>query len=370
MPMEDLDDDYGDEPITTNGNHNNHVEENYVPPAPYPVTTTATNGASSTTPTGGPRSLKPWPLPPSLTPKKRGFSRSEVPLDLDSTPDENGAWKCGTCEASYDSRIGLFAHTRFCAGRVADWACEWCSCNEHETNHKASGPSGPKTLCAACGQRYRHGAEGMPQQNAAGEWLCPNCNRPFPTMGALGGHRRFCDGGVWRCQVCGRACMRFIFIMFALSSLSSLLTLLPSLCSLHSGATASTRTPTARVPAPTALRRSARRARTASARATPGRWYATRRASTNARGAARASIRSWASARIVSAVMAACGGADGAFARLRRPLARARALKGRARCVPPARRGGSRVIRARPRGMRMAATRATSASGPSRRLRP
>ena len=224
VPMEDLDDDYGDEPITTNGNHNNHVEENYVPPAPYPVTTTATNGASSTTPTGGPRSLKPWPLPPSLTPKKRGFSRSEVPLDLDSTPDENGAWKCGTCEASYDSRIGLFAHTRFCAGRVADWACEWCSCNEHETNHKASGPSGPKTLCAACGQRYRHGAEGMPQQNAAGEWLCPNCNRPFPTMGALGGHRRFCDGGVWRCQVCGRMHALY-FIMFALSSLSLLYSL-------------------------------------------------------------------------------------------------------------------------------------------------
>lgn len=141
-----------------------------------------------------PRSLTKWPLPPSMTPKKRGSARAEVALDLDVQPAADGAWRCKMCEAAYDTRIGLFAHTRFCAGRAAAWRCEWCNCSELETNHKATGPNGIKTLCSACGQRYRHGAEGMPRQNEKGEWICSMCERGFPTMGALGGHRRFCDG--------------------------------------------------------------------------------------------------------------------------------------------------------------------------------
>ena len=57
-------------------------------------------------------------------------------------------------------------------------------------------------LCSACGQRYRNGAEGPPTTNEKGEAVCGTCGRAFPTLGALGGHRRFCDGGAWRCNWC------------------------------------------------------------------------------------------------------------------------------------------------------------------------
>ena len=154
---------------------------------------------------GKPRALKHWLLPPSLTPKRgrpRGMPPPIVTFDLEVRASEDGAWRCGACGATYEARVGLFAHTRFCSGRAAAWACEWCGCSEGETNHKATGPSGAKTLCSACSQRYRHGADGMPTQNDKGEYLCATCHRCFTTMSALGAHRRFCDGGTWRCGWC------------------------------------------------------------------------------------------------------------------------------------------------------------------------
>ena len=36
------------------------------------------------------------------------------------------------------------------------------------------------------------------QLNEAGEFVCGACSRAFSSMAALGGHRRFCDGGAWR----------------------------------------------------------------------------------------------------------------------------------------------------------------------------
>ena len=153
-----------------------------------------------------PKKIKRWPLPPSLTPKKRGAARTEVALDLDVRPSADGAWRCTECVATYESRTGLFAHVRFCEGRAAAWRCEWCNCSELETAHKATGPSGIKTLCSACGQRYRHGAHGMPTQNEKGEWMCMDCGRGFPSMAALGGHRRFCDGGARRKRSRGPRC--------------------------------------------------------------------------------------------------------------------------------------------------------------------
>lgn len=171
-----------------------------MPPPPPP-----SGALSAVVNLGPPRALKRWPLPPSLTPKKRRMPGTLPELELDlqaKTSEVDGAWHCATCDAPYQSRIGLFAHTRFCAGRAAAWACEWCSCTEAQTQGKASGPNGVRTLCAACGSRYRNGAEAMPQQNEKGDFLCPGCGRPYPSIGALGGHRRFCDGGVWRCQWC------------------------------------------------------------------------------------------------------------------------------------------------------------------------
>lgn len=157
-------------------------------------------GEASTSGGGAPRVLKPWPLPPSLTPKKRSRATqiAEVALDLEARPGADGVWRCATCQAGYTERVGLFAHARFCVGRAESWSCDWCGCNESATNHKASGPNGQKTLCSACGQRYRHGATEMPLQNDKGEWVCNACQRAFPTMSALGGHRRFCDGGCAR----------------------------------------------------------------------------------------------------------------------------------------------------------------------------
>jgi hypothetical protein len=42
----------------------------------------------------------------------------------------------------------------------------------------------------------------MPQQNDRGEFLCGTCDRTFTDIRGLGSHRRFCDGGVWRCRWC------------------------------------------------------------------------------------------------------------------------------------------------------------------------
>lgn len=64
------------------------------------------------------------------------------------------------------------------------------------------GPSGAKTLCNACGSRYRAGHTRMPEKDADGQFICSECRRAFSTIGALGGHRRFCDGGSWRCGWC------------------------------------------------------------------------------------------------------------------------------------------------------------------------
>jgi hypothetical protein len=150
------------------------------------------------------RQLKRWPLPPSLTPKRpRGMSRPEViSFDLSVCPAADGSWRCPECEAAYESRTGLFGHMRFCPGRDAAWACEWCKCGDADTHHRAVGPNGAKTLCVNCSNRFRKGAESAPQQNEAGDWVCTRCSRAFPSKTALSGHKRFCDGGAWRCKWC------------------------------------------------------------------------------------------------------------------------------------------------------------------------
>jgi hypothetical protein len=152
-----------------------------------------------------PHALKRWLLPPSLTPKKPRPSRMGPPVvvafDFSVRPDADGTWRCTACATAYDSRLALYAHARFCTGREAEWACEWCGCCEGETPHKASGPNGARTLCSACGQRWRHGHDSMPKQNDKGEWVCASCQRGFPSISALGGHRRFCEPD-WRCGWC------------------------------------------------------------------------------------------------------------------------------------------------------------------------
>ena len=141
-------------------------------------------------------------LPPSMTRKRpKGPYFKMLALNATARPSGDGRWQCDQCEAAYDTRTGLFGHVRFCEGRNA-WRCEWCACTEMQTNHKANGPNGEKTLCSACGARFRGGANAMPQQNDRGEFLCGTCDRTFTDIRGLGSHRRFCDGGVWRCRWC------------------------------------------------------------------------------------------------------------------------------------------------------------------------
>ena len=93
-------------------------------------------------------------LPPSMTRKRpKGQYFKMLALNATARPSGDGRWQCDQCEAAYDTRTGLFGHVRFCEGRNA-WRCEWCACTEMQTNHKANGPNGEKTLCSACGARF------------------------------------------------------------------------------------------------------------------------------------------------------------------------------------------------------------------------
>jgi len=125
-----------------------------------------------------------------------GRKRSKVK----QSPDSEGQFPCSSCEKRFDSRAALSGHSRFCTR--GEWRCEWCRCKETETTSKAQGPSGGKTLCNACGSRFRAGHRSMPEKNEEGKFLCPDCSRPFATISALGGHKRFCDAGNWRCAWC------------------------------------------------------------------------------------------------------------------------------------------------------------------------
>eukprot|EP00633_Aureoumbra_lagunensis_P012179 CAMPEP_0197362548 /NCGR_PEP_ID=MMETSP0893-20130614/64078_1 /TAXON_ID=44058 ORGANISM="Aureoumbra lagunensis, Strain CCMP1510" /NCGR_SAMPLE_ID=MMETSP0893 /ASSEMBLY_ACC=CAM_ASM_000539 /LENGTH=854 /DNA_ID=CAMNT_0042884365 /DNA_START=185 /DNA_END=2749 /DNA_ORIENTATION=- len=66
---------------------------------------------------------------------------------------------------------------------------------------KNPGPDGKATLCGTCGSRYRAGHTGPPKKKD-GKFECDDCGKLLDTVGALGSHRRFCDGGKWRCKWC------------------------------------------------------------------------------------------------------------------------------------------------------------------------
>jgi len=175
---------------------------------------------------------------PAGEPRKRSKKEAAV-VGVLADDGVTVTYPCSKCEKSFESRPALSGHTRFCSGGT--WRCEWCDCKETETPSKvcgattrrpchhrqryspvcaltrdfsdcalpllsavvqAMGPSGAKTLCNACGSRYRAGHTSMPDKDAEGNFICPNCSRTFSTIGALGGHRRFCDSGSWRCSWC------------------------------------------------------------------------------------------------------------------------------------------------------------------------
>lgn len=87
--------------------------------------------------------------------------------------------------------VALGGHRRYCDGGT--WRCNWCDCTYEVAKGKAPGPDGPKTLCAACGSRFRAGHSGPPKKDDDGMYVCPTCHKRFGTIPALGGHRRYCD---------------------------------------------------------------------------------------------------------------------------------------------------------------------------------
>ena len=101
---------------------------------------------------------------------------------------------------------GASQHVSVCATTNAPaggtWRCNWCECRLEETSGKSPGPDGRGTLCSACGSRYRSGATAPPKKNNEGKYACEKCGRLFENIASLSGHKRFCDGGTWRCQWC------------------------------------------------------------------------------------------------------------------------------------------------------------------------
>ena len=115
--------------------------------------------------------------------------------------DEQGNYICEACGAKFETIRGLGSHRRGCTGGT--WRCQWCQCEESETTGKAPGPTGAKTLCATCGSRFRAGHTKMIKMNTDGKYQCEGCGKQFESIVALGGHKRYCDGGMWKCGWCG-----------------------------------------------------------------------------------------------------------------------------------------------------------------------
>lgn len=114
--------------------------------------------------------------------------------------NEDGKYVCGNCDRVFDTIGALGGHRRFCDAGA--WRCRWCSCKSDECSGKGVGPDGPKTLCSTCSARFKNGHTGPPTANEDGKYVCELCSRSFDTIGALGGHKRFCDMGSWRCGWC------------------------------------------------------------------------------------------------------------------------------------------------------------------------
>ena len=114
--------------------------------------------------------------------------------------DAEGNFLCEACGAKFETIRGLGSHRRGCTGGT--WRCKWCDADETKTTGKAPGPDGAKTLCSTCGSRFRAGHTKAVEQNAEGKYACDRCSKSFDSVVALGGHKRFCDGGKWNCNWC------------------------------------------------------------------------------------------------------------------------------------------------------------------------
>ena len=118
--------------------------------------------------------------------------------------NEDGQYVCPDCKRTFATVGAIGGHRRFCDGGA--WRCAWCDCKTGECNGKGPGPDGAKTLCSPCSARFRNGHTGPPtrttDEDGSSHFVCEGCAKKFESIGALGGHKRFCDQGVWRCKWC------------------------------------------------------------------------------------------------------------------------------------------------------------------------
>ena len=105
------------------------------------------------------------------------------------TTDEDGSSRF-VCEDA--PRFESVARSRTQAILRRRRECRWCGVGAQLIHGKGPGPDGPKTLCSACSSRYRAGHTAAPLRDADGNFVCDSCSRKFSSLGALGGHRRFC----------------------------------------------------------------------------------------------------------------------------------------------------------------------------------
>jgi len=74
--------------------------------------------------------------------------------------DKDGKYVCDGCNKAFGSIRGLGSHRRGCWG--GQWKCDWCQVLEQGSGGKCPGPAGPRTLCSACGSRFRNGHKSFP----------------------------------------------------------------------------------------------------------------------------------------------------------------------------------------------------------------
>ena len=121
------------------------------------------------------------------------------------TRDKDGMHECDTCTKKFESVRGLASHKRCCQDAAPPWRCQWCLSGEEGASGRCAGPMGAATLCSKCGERHAKGEEAppLPEGWTGGKFVCTLCDKRFETAMGLGGHRRFCDGGQWKCGWCG-----------------------------------------------------------------------------------------------------------------------------------------------------------------------
>ena len=82
--------------------------------------------------------------------------------------------------------------------------CAPCAPAGAAASTSAGGGGAAQRKGGAAGRGRKAPPAAYEKDEATGKYKCSNvgCVSLFDTVGALAGHRRFCDGGLWRCDWC------------------------------------------------------------------------------------------------------------------------------------------------------------------------